>query len=58
MKVITELILKMARENPFWGYTSIRDRLGNLGHKVGRTTIANILLKNACCPETHLNPIN
>jgi len=43
MKVITQLVLKMATENPFWGYTSIRDRLQNLGHKVGRTTIANIL---------------
>ncbi len=49
-KVITELILKMARENPFWGYTSIRDRLQNLGHKVGRTTIANILCKNGMEP--------
>jgi len=50
MKIIAELILKMARENPLWGYTSIRDRLQNLGHKVGRTTIANILLKNGLEP--------
>ena len=50
MKVIADLILKMAIENPFWGYTSIRDRLGNLGHKVGRTTIANILGGNGLEP--------
>jgi len=50
VKVITELILKMALENPLWGYTSIRDRLQNLGHKVGRTTIANILCKNGLEP--------
>ena len=50
MKIIAELILMMARENPLWGYTSIRDRLQNLGHKVGRTTIANILLKNGLEP--------
>ena len=43
MKVIFELILKMARENPTWGYTSIRDRLRNLDHDVCRTTIANTL---------------
>ncbi len=49
-KLITELILKMATENPFWGYTSIRDRLQNLGHMVGRTTIANILCKNGLDP--------
>ncbi len=50
IKVITDLILKMAFENPRWGYTSIRDRLQNLGYKVGRTTIANILCKNGLEP--------
>jgi hypothetical protein len=36
-------MLQMALENPSWGYTRIRDALTNLGHKVGRGTIANIL---------------
>ena len=49
-KEIAALILKMALENPFWGYTSIKDRLHNLGHEVGRTTIANILLANGLEP--------
>ena len=41
----------MARENPFWGYTSIRDRLRNLGYKVCRTTIANTLKSHGLEPS-------
>jgi transposase InsO family protein len=37
------LIVEMARTEPRWGYTSIRDRLGNLGHRVSRATVAKIL---------------
>jgi hypothetical protein len=33
----------MALENPSWGYTRIRGALANLGHQVGRGTIANVL---------------
>jgi hypothetical protein len=33
----------MALENRSWGYTRIRGALANLGHQVGRGTIANIL---------------
>jgi putative transposase len=33
----------MADENPTWGYTRIRGALKNLGHRVGRSTIARIL---------------
>jgi hypothetical protein len=43
MKTIVELILQMALENPSWGYTRIRGALTNLGHQVGRGSIANIL---------------
>jgi hypothetical protein len=31
MKTITDLILRMALENPSWGYTRIRGALGNSG---------------------------
>ena len=41
--VIAELAVRMAMENPTWGYTRIRGALANLGHEVGRNTIKRIL---------------
>jgi putative transposase len=38
-----ELIIEMARTNPGWGYTKLRDALRAVGVKIGRTTIADIL---------------
>lgn len=43
LQVIAELTVRMARENPGWGYTRIRGALFNVVHCVARTTIANLL---------------
>jgi putative transposase len=40
---IRRLVVQMAEENPTWGYTRIRGALKNVGHHVGRSTIARIL---------------
>jgi putative transposase len=50
MKTIVDLILRMALDNPSWGHTRIRGALANLGHQVGRGTIANILKENGIEP--------
>lgn len=40
---ITELVLRMARENPSWGCDRIEGELANLGHQVSDGTVGNIL---------------
>ena len=40
---IAELVVRMAVDNPRWGYTRIRGALSNLQHTIARTTIKRIL---------------
>ena len=40
---IAALVLRMANENPTWGYTRIRGGLKHLGHDLARNTIKAIL---------------
>ncbi len=47
---ITELVLRMARENPTWGYDRLQGALANLGHTVSSSTVANILKRHGIPP--------
>jgi len=40
---IVELVLRIAKESPTWGYDRIQGALANLGHHISDTTVANIL---------------
>jgi len=40
----------MAGDNPTWGYTRIQGALRNIGHRVGRSTIARILKAHGVPP--------
>jgi transposase InsO family protein len=40
---IEELVLRMAKSNPSWGYDRIQGALANLGHKIAPNTVKRIL---------------
>ncbi len=44
------LVLRMAKENPSWGYTRLRDGLYQLGHEISRSTVKRILLEHGLEP--------
>lgn len=50
MREISALIVRMAQDNSGWGYTRIQGALANLGHKVGRGTVANVLEREGIEP--------
>jgi hypothetical protein len=45
-----QLVVRMTTENRDWGYTCIQGALANLGHDVGRGTIAAILRQHGIEP--------
>src|SRR5215831_5552644 len=47
---IEALVVRMAKENRTWGYRRIQGALANLGHDIGRSTIAEILARNGIEP--------
>ena len=47
---IRALVIRIAEENRAWGYLRIQGALGNLGHRVARATIANILKRHGIVP--------
>ena len=47
---IEALVVRMAQENRDWGYERIQGALSNLGHTIGRTTVAEILRRHGLEP--------
>ena len=48
---IRRLAIRMATDNPSWGYTRIQGALKNVGHRVARSTIAKILKEQGISPS-------
>jgi homeodomain-containing protein len=47
---VEQLATRMAEENPGWGYRRIQGALANLGHKIDKLTVRNILRRH------HMDP--
>src|SRR5262245_24609278 len=47
---IEQWVMRMAEENPSWGYRRIQGALANLGHRIDKLTVRNILRRH------HLGP--
>ena len=47
---VKRLVVRMARENPTWGYDRIQGTLANLGHEISDQTVGNILRNHGIEP--------
>jgi hypothetical protein len=47
---IEQLVMRMDRENPTWGYCRIQGGLKSLDHQVARSTIAKVLQEHGIAP--------
>ena len=50
LREIADLVVRMAGENPQWGYRRIQGALANLGHEVARNTVKRILQDHGIDP--------
>ena len=53
---IVELMVRMAKENPGWGYDRIVGALANLGHTVSDQTVGNVLRRYGLAPAPKRSP--
>ncbi|HET6177306.1 MAG TPA: hypothetical protein VFE61_10255, partial [Candidatus Sulfotelmatobacter sp.] len=49
-EVTEALVVRMAKENPTWGYDRIVGALANLGHRLSDQTVGNILRRHGIPP--------
>jgi len=52
---IAELVVRVAQENPGFGYTRIRDVLANLKHAISRSTVKRVLDERGIQPAPERN---
>ncbi len=47
---LVDLLLRLARENPTWGYSKLHGELLKLGYRIGRSTVRDILKRQHVRP--------
>ncbi len=55
---IAKLAVRMANENPRWGYTTIRGALFHVGHDIARETVRKILKEHGIVPAPERRTFN
>ena len=55
-KEVKALIVRMARENPRWGYGKIEGELRKLGYRVGRSTVRDVLKRQHIAARSSARP--